>query len=320
MKQQLHPLERRRALVILLLAVGSGGAGGALAQTGSQNPEAPLLTQKVRVGLLAPLSGAAAAEGEAARRGATLAVEQINAQGGLAVPDQAGRMRLELAVGDTRTTPEEGAAATAKLVTQDRVEVVTGGYSSAVTLAAQPVIAASQTPFLIAGASTYRIPAWLKSSKRSRPLSSETSGESWSASGRRITPPASTFPDITSISSRRTAPAAVTCSNARWGRSRSALMTYRASPSTCPAPGSSRQSSWIPTAAVSSIGSRNSGARRRWRSQAHSPQRPLSTRWSQRAGGKHRRRARAAPAWVQRIVCRRPPLVPDAQVCPLTSP
>jgi branched-chain amino acid transport system substrate-binding protein len=103
------------------------------------------------------LSGAAAAEGESNLRGATLAVEQINAQGGITVKDQAGRMLLELVVGDTRTTPEEGAAAATKLVTEDRVDVVTGGYSSPVTLAGQPVIAASQTPFLIGGASTPQV-------------------------------------------------------------------------------------------------------------------------------------------------------------------
>src|SRR5262245_21800931 len=137
MKQQHHTFELRHALGVLLLAAGTAGASGAQAQTSSQDPSTPLLTQKVRVGLLAPLTGAAAAEGESNLRGATLAVEQINAQGGVYVKDRGGRMLVELVVGDTRTTPAEGVAAADQLVNQDRVDVLAGGYSSAVTLAEQ---------------------------------------------------------------------------------------------------------------------------------------------------------------------------------------
>jgi branched-chain amino acid transport system substrate-binding protein len=155
MNAQLHTFDPRR-LLGLLLTVGLVGAGATLAHASFQTPSAPLLTQKVRVGLLVPLTGAAAAEGEAVLHGATLAVEQVNAQGGVSVTDRGGRMLMELVVGDTRTAPEDGVAA-AKMITAAGVDVVTGGYSSPVTLADQEVIAASKTPFLIAGASTPQV-------------------------------------------------------------------------------------------------------------------------------------------------------------------
>src|SRR5450432_2823115 len=48
-----------------------------------------------KIGLLAPLTGGAAADGEETQRSAQLAVEEINAAGGVA------GYKLELAVGDT---------------------------------------------------------------------------------------------------------------------------------------------------------------------------------------------------------------------------
>jgi branched-chain amino acid transport system substrate-binding protein len=153
MKKQFHTFELRRALAILL-AVGSGSVR---AHASFRDPEPPLLTQKVRVGLLAPLSGVASAGGEVMVRGAILAAEQINAQGGIYLKEHAGRMLLDLVVADTQTSPEGGAAAATKLVTEDRVDVVTGGYSSAVAVAAQRVIAEHGTPFLICGVGTSQV-------------------------------------------------------------------------------------------------------------------------------------------------------------------
>src|SRR5262249_54496309 len=128
MKQQHHTFELRHALGVLLLAAGTAGASSALAQTTSPDPSTPLPTPNVTVGLLVPVTGAAAAEGESNLRGATLAVEQINAQGGIYVKDRGGRMLVDLVVGDTRTTSDEGAAAADRLVNQERVDVVAGGY------------------------------------------------------------------------------------------------------------------------------------------------------------------------------------------------
>jgi branched-chain amino acid transport system substrate-binding protein len=141
--------------VRLTALVGVVLAGAAALPAAAQRD--PLLAQRLRIGLLAPITGAAAPSGQEMLRGATLAVEQINAQGGVTVRDRGGRMLLELVIADDQTSPEQGVQAATRLVTGDPVDVVTGGATSAVTLAAQEVIAQYKTPFLIAGAATPRV-------------------------------------------------------------------------------------------------------------------------------------------------------------------
>ncbi len=87
------------------------------------------LAQPVTIGVLSPLTGAAAGTGQAQRAGFELALEEINAAGGvLGEP-------LQIVIEDTQATPAVGLAAFEKLMTEDGVEFIAGGYSSGVTLA-----------------------------------------------------------------------------------------------------------------------------------------------------------------------------------------
>ena len=85
-----------------------------------------------RVGAIVSRSGAASSYGEQVARGFDLAVEQINAEGGVS-----GR-RLELLYRDDSTNPEIGLAALRELVERERVSVVLGAVSSRVTLRLAP--------------------------------------------------------------------------------------------------------------------------------------------------------------------------------------
>ena len=88
-----------------------------------------LASAQVAIGVLAPLTGGAAGTGQAQLAGFELALEEINAAGGvLGEP-------LELIVEDTRADAATGVAAFEKLMTEDGVEFIAGGYSSGVTLA-----------------------------------------------------------------------------------------------------------------------------------------------------------------------------------------
>lgn len=85
--------------------------------------------QGVTIGILSPLSGGAAGTGQAQKAGFELALAEINAAGGvLGQP-------LELIVEDTKADPATAVAAFEKLMTEDGVEFIAGGYSSGVTLA-----------------------------------------------------------------------------------------------------------------------------------------------------------------------------------------
>jgi branched-chain amino acid transport system substrate-binding protein len=89
---------------------------------------------QVRIGFLAPLTGPAAEAGVALRHGATLAMEEINAKGGVTVDGK--KQPLQILFEDTTSKPEVGVSLGEKLITSDKVHILVGeSYHSSVTLA-----------------------------------------------------------------------------------------------------------------------------------------------------------------------------------------
>ena len=87
---------------------------------------------------------------------ATLAVDEINARGGVL-----GR-KLQLVVADETENPEQGIAAVKKLTGDEKVDVIVGGYTSGVTLAQLPHLAAARTIYIGVGAASPAITAKVK--------------------------------------------------------------------------------------------------------------------------------------------------------------
>lgn len=85
--------------------------------------------ETIKLGGLLPLSGRAADLGITCKQGAELAVEEINAQGGVL-----GR-KLELLVADSKATVQEATSIAKRYVQKDRVNILFGVVSSAVSLA-----------------------------------------------------------------------------------------------------------------------------------------------------------------------------------------
>jgi branched-chain amino acid transport system substrate-binding protein len=94
--------------------------------------------------------------GRDTQNAAKMAVEEINAQGGLL-----GR-KLEIVVADETENPEQGIAAIKKLTADDKVDVLIGGYTSGVTLAQLPHISNAKTIYLGIGAASPSITAKVK--------------------------------------------------------------------------------------------------------------------------------------------------------------
>jgi len=86
--------------------------------------------------------------GRDTRDGAQLAIDEINAKGGVL-----GRP-LVMVVADETEDPEKGISAIKKLMADDRVDVIIGGYTSGVVLAQMPHIAQGKTIFLNIGAAS----------------------------------------------------------------------------------------------------------------------------------------------------------------------
>ena len=94
----------------------------------------PQETGPIKMGVTLPLSGDAAFYGEPARNIVAIAVEEINADGGIN-----GR-QIEMIYEDGKCTGATAASAVQKLVNVDKVQVVIGGFCSSESLAAIPVV------------------------------------------------------------------------------------------------------------------------------------------------------------------------------------
>jgi branched-chain amino acid transport system substrate-binding protein len=102
----------------------------------------------INIGLYGPLTG----PGESLKRGAQIAVDQINAHDGLL-----GR-RVHLVEYDDRSSPEQALRAVTKLVQVDKVDAIIGSIHSGNILVAGPVVEAAKIPLVGAGTS----PTWLQ--------------------------------------------------------------------------------------------------------------------------------------------------------------
>jgi branched-chain amino acid transport system substrate-binding protein len=88
----------------------------------------------VKIGGLAPLSAPGAVTGgEAMRDAMMIAVDEVNAKGGLL------GCKVELIMGDTEGLPEKGTAVMEKLINQDKIVAAGGEYHSSAGIAAMEV-------------------------------------------------------------------------------------------------------------------------------------------------------------------------------------
>ncbi|GGX98205.1 branched-chain amino acid ABC transporter substrate-binding protein [Streptomyces anandii] len=101
----------------------------------------------LRLGMLTPLTGSSAAIGPYMKDGAQLAVDEINAKGGVD-----GR-KLSLTVEDEACDPKTAAAGAAKLVSAG-VDVSVGGYCSSATLPTLSIFDKAHIPMIIPAANS----------------------------------------------------------------------------------------------------------------------------------------------------------------------
>ncbi|MBI5166457.1 MAG: ABC transporter substrate-binding protein, partial [candidate division NC10 bacterium] len=103
--------------------------------------------EPIKVGLPLPLTGIHAKFGEAIRNAYVMAVEEINAAGGIRKGPLAGR-KIELLIEDDQSKPEVARSAVEKLITRDKVPMIVGEYSSSNGFAVAGVANQYQVPFL----------------------------------------------------------------------------------------------------------------------------------------------------------------------------
>jgi len=101
-----------------------------------------LADDTIKFGLVAAMSGQSAKSGEAIVRGLSLAMDEINAAGGVL-----GK-KLELVVRDDESNPAKGVVAARELVQREKVAVMFGGLDTPVSMAIVPFANQSKVPFM----------------------------------------------------------------------------------------------------------------------------------------------------------------------------
>ena len=99
----------------------------------------------IKVGVLHPVSGALAYSGQQGRIGAQLAIEELNAAGG--IKSLVGA-KIEPVLGDAQSTPDGGNAEVEKM-NGAGVAAVVGGYASGICLAASQTAARYDLPYIV---------------------------------------------------------------------------------------------------------------------------------------------------------------------------
>jgi branched-chain amino acid transport system substrate-binding protein len=99
----------------------------------------------VKIGILQPVTGPLAQDGELGRTGAELAINEINSSGGLKA---LGGAKIEMVFGDARSNPEAGTQEVERMQAEG-VAAIVGGFASPICLAATQAAARYDLPYIV---------------------------------------------------------------------------------------------------------------------------------------------------------------------------
>ena len=120
----------------------------------------------LKLGILQPVTGALAQDGDLGRTGAQLAIDEINAAGGLKA---LGGAKIEMIFGDARSNPEAGTQEVERLQAEG-VSAIVGGFASPICLAASQAASRYDLPYVVdVGVSDQIVTRGLKNTFRFAP-------------------------------------------------------------------------------------------------------------------------------------------------------
>ncbi|ODA40468.1 ABC transporter substrate-binding protein [Desulfosporosinus sp. BG] len=122
------------AAMLVVAGCGSSGTTAGAAAGGDK---------VVKIGFFGPLSGDAATDGVHAKNGAELAVDQINAQGGVK------GVKLQLVAEDDQASSKDALNAVQKLIEQEKVSALVSGSYSGPTKTVNPIVQKSKVPMVV---------------------------------------------------------------------------------------------------------------------------------------------------------------------------
>jgi branched-chain amino acid transport system substrate-binding protein len=128
------------AMLAMSVAAGAAACGSSGGSSGSSSPK------EIKIGTLYPVSGDLAKLGDQCISGVKMAVDEINAAGGI---KSMGGAKLKLVEADSQGKPDVGISEITRLCQQDNVTAILGTYQSSVALPATQTAERFQTPMMI---------------------------------------------------------------------------------------------------------------------------------------------------------------------------
>lgn len=120
---------------------GSGSSSGSASTAAASGGN-------IKIGLVAPLSGDSGVMGESQQHGYELAINEINAAGGV------NGKKLELTTYDDQGDPQKAASGAQKFADDESILAIGGSCNSSATLAMAPIIDAAGLPDLVVSSSS----------------------------------------------------------------------------------------------------------------------------------------------------------------------
>ena len=135
------------AIVIVIVIVAGSVAVWQLTST----PE----VDSIKIGLIAPYG---IPVGQDMDRAAKMAVDEINEAGGIYVDSLGKNLPIKLVTGDSeKANPDASLNEVTRLVTQENIDLLIGGFGSGATLSGQLPAIENRVPFIITGASSHLV-------------------------------------------------------------------------------------------------------------------------------------------------------------------
>lgn len=123
--------------VMMSFVVGCGGGSG-----GGDTEK----VAEIKIGNILPLSGSAAPLGKIGQEARNMAVEEINAAGGI---ESMGGAQLKMVYADSKGDPATGVSEAERLITHEEVALITGTYQSGVAMPSTEVAERYGIPFVV---------------------------------------------------------------------------------------------------------------------------------------------------------------------------
>ena len=105
----------------------------------------------IKIGALVPFSGTSARMGEVLRMGIDMAIDEINAEGGI---QSMGGKKLEVIYADSQSDATVGVSEAEKLITVENVDIMLGSFNSAVTLPCTAIAEKYGVPWVVNSATS----------------------------------------------------------------------------------------------------------------------------------------------------------------------